>query len=146
MKRVFLLAAVLTALAPLALSADTGAGIILGDPTGLSVLIEDRLALGVAWDVDDFLHLHGDLWLARGVLASPVSWYFGLGAKVQFFDVNAAGDEADDTLGVGIRIPLGLQWYFLPQWELFGEIVPGIGIIPDTDFDVDGGVGVRFHF
>ncbi|MFW6250676.1 MAG: hypothetical protein ACOC47_06170 [Alkalispirochaetaceae bacterium] len=146
MKRLLIIAIILLAFLPLTLSADTGVGIILGDPTGFSILLEDRLAFGVAWDVDDYLHIHGDVWLARGYVADPLGWYFGLGGKVQFFDVNAAGDGPDDGVGVGLRLPVGLQWYFLPNWELFGEIVPGVGIVPDTVFDVDGGVGVRFHF
>jgi hypothetical protein len=132
---------------PPAVSADTGVGIIVGDPTGISASFYNRVAVGAAWDIDDFLHLHADVWVYNALLADPVNWYIGLGGKMQLFDVHVRGNSDNDhALGVGVRVPVGLQWYFLPEWELFGELVPGIGIIPDTDFDFDAGIGIRYHF
>jgi hypothetical protein len=128
--------------------ADTGIGLIVGDPTGISASFYDRVAVGAAWDIDDYLHVHADVWLYNATLADPVNWYIGLGGKLQLFDVHVRGDSDNDgdALGIGVRVPVGLQWYFLPEWELFGELVPGIGIIPDTDFDFDAGIGIRYHF
>lgn len=133
---------------PLSAFADTGVGIIVGDPTGISALFGERVAMGVAWDIDDYLHVHADLWFVKGTLIDPVQGYVGVGGKLEAFDVNARGrdDDENDVIGVGVRVPFGAQWYFHPEWELFGEIVPGIGIIPDTDFDIDAGIGVRYHF
>ena len=52
----------------------------------------------------------------------------------------------DDSEGA-IRIPLGLSYLTarLPL-ELFAEIVPVVEFAPDTDADVEGGVGIRFYF
>lgn len=126
---------------PLAASADTGVGIILGDPTGLSLLLEERIALGLAWDLSNHLHVHGDVWLLNKALSDPVNWYLGLGAKLLVFN-----DNSGDAIGVGVRVPVGLQWYATPELELFAEIVPGMRLIPSTDFDIDFGIGLRYHF
>jgi hypothetical protein len=32
---------------------DTGIGLILGDPTGISLLFGERVALGIPWDAED---------------------------------------------------------------------------------------------
>jgi hypothetical protein len=47
----------------------------------------------------------------------------------------------------GIRFPIGLSWLAerVPV-ELFAEIVPVLEFAPDTDGDIDGGVGVRYYF
>lgn len=117
-------------------TADIGAGIVLGSPSGVSVLIDNRVAVAAAWNIENRLHLHGDLWLFRQTLSDPLDWYVGVGGKVLLMD--------DPSLGV--RIPVGLQWYATPEIELFAEVAPGLRIVPNTVFDIDGGVGVRFHF
>ena len=33
-----------------------------------------------------------------------------------------------------------------PQLELFLELVPGIALFPETRGDLDGGIGIRYHF
>lgn len=137
------------------LSADVGLGVILGDPTGLSALFNNRIAAAVAWDVSNYFHLHGDVWLIRRLLAEPVDWYLGVGGKVKFFHEGARGegppwepekDAPPEGVGVGVRVPVGVQWYALPELEVFGEIVPGISLFPNTGFDMDVGIGVRCHF
>jgi hypothetical protein len=154
-RRKVLLISLLAVVVSTPLAADVGLGVILGDPTGISALFDNRIAAAVAWDVSNYLHLHGDVWLIRRLLAEPVDWYLGVGGKVKFFNEGTAGegppweaeeDDPPDGVGVGIRVPLGIQWYALPELELFGEIVPGISLFPSTGFDMDLGIGVRYHF
>lgn len=87
------------------------------------------------------------------IVAANAAADTGLGGKIQVYnDESDVGptwdseDDADDEFGLGIRIPLGLQWYATENIELFGEVVPGIQLIPSTAPDVDAGLGVRFHF
>lgn len=121
-------------------AADVGIGIILGSPTGISALFGNRVAVAAAWNIDNYAHVHADVWLLNRPLTDPVNWYLGVGGKVQ---INAG---RNDDVRAGVRIPVGLQWYATPQIELFGELAPGMRFIPGTDFDLDGGVGIRFHF
>ena len=123
-------------------AADTVEWVILGDPTSGSALFGNRVAVAAAWSLDSYLHLHADLWLLNRPLVDPLAWYFGVGGKVQLL----GGDGDGDDPRVGARIPFGIQWYVLPRLELFAEVAPGISVIPETDVDVDGGIGVRFHF
>jgi hypothetical protein len=139
---------------PFAASADTGIGIIVGDPTGVSLLFNERIAMGLAWDLSNHLHVHGDYWLMHSRLEGELDWYLGVGAKLLVFNDgssrgpswNSSDEENEDSIGVGVRIPIGLQWYATPELEIFGEIVPGMFIIPSTDFDIDLGIGIRYHF
>lgn len=145
MKRTLLLLVVIGIVVLAPLSADTGLGVIVGDPTGVSVLLANRIAVAAAWSLDSRLHLHADLWLINRPLVTPLNWYLGAGGKVTLVS-GGNGEGNDDSVSVGGRVPIGVQWYVLPRLELFAEIAPGLQIIPETGFDIDGGIGARFHF
>ncbi|MFP4300602.1 MAG: hypothetical protein ACLFQZ_01115 [Spirochaetaceae bacterium] len=152
MRKTLTILTILLAITAVTAFADTGVGVILGDPSGISLLFSERVALGVGWDVSNYFHFHTDLWLASGVLAGPLEWYAGLGGKLQVYNADSdvgptwdPDDDADDDFGLGVRIPLGIQWYASNRLELFGELVPGLQILPATGVDVDAGIGIRFH-
>ncbi|TVR68589.1 MAG: hypothetical protein EA427_10030 [Spirochaetaceae bacterium] len=141
MKRTITLFLCILAFNTVHVAADVGVGIILGSPTGLSALFGNRVALAAAWDLQsERMHVHGDVWLLRQRLVDPVDWYLGVGGKAQIKSGNG------DDVRVGVRVPLGVQWYAFPRLELFGEIVPGMRLVPSTSFDLDAGIGIRFHF
>lgn len=128
-------------------SGDVGAGIILGEPTGISAKwwnSRDRaMDLAIAWSTgrNDRFHLHGDYLIHRFDLISVDSGklplYYGLGARMGF------GDEVD----LGVRIPVGIAYQFPNDpFELFFEIVPVLNVYPATAFDANGGFGVRYYF
>jgi hypothetical protein len=117
-----------------------GLGIIVGEPTGFSIKIGKPIALGVAWSFNNHFHIHADYWIINSVLASPVDWFLGVGGK---FTIKSSPKES--SLNVGFRIPVGMQWFFAPQFELFAEIAPGFMFIPETAFDIGGGIGIRFY-
>lgn len=125
-------------------SRGVAAGIMLGSPTGISVLLGDRVALGAAWSFRDYVHLHGDLWVYHGPLAEPIDWYVGVGAKFRAFSDSRRDD--DFPVGIGVRVPLGLRFFPLEPLELFLELAPGISLVPDTSPDLDAVLGIRFHF
>lgn len=129
-------AMLLSALSPVAAQSenDIGADVILGSPTGVGVLVNNRVALAAAWNIENYLHLHADVWLVKQPVVDLIRWYFGIGGKTLLID-NASAV---------VRFPSGLQWYTLSSLELFLEVVPGMQVIPDTDFDFDA--GIRFHF
>jgi hypothetical protein len=122
---------------------NTELGIILGEPTGLSLKMwqSDNTAIdaAVAWSFGDSgsVHLHADYlrhnWL--DVDTGGLAFYYGLGARARF---------SDDNSRFGARIPVGLQYLF-PDTRLtmFFEVAPTLDLAPETSFGVNGGIGVR---
>lgn len=123
----------------------TGLGVMLGEPTGLTLKTwfnqKNSLDVGVAWSFsgNDAIYLHADYqwhkWL--DVEKGNLAFFYGIGGRAVF--------ENDTFLGA--RIPLGLT-YLAPEapLEFFLEVAPVINLIPDTDGDADGGIGVRYYF
>lgn len=151
MKRLLLFFLILLAFSLPLIAADVGAGVIIGEPTGLSLSLNNRFVLGAAWSFRNYLHIHGDyLFFHSGIpefeeeFDKPFGWYLGVGGKMRVFTEDE--DRKDSDIGLGVRVPVGLTFYPLPELELFAEIVPGIALFPDTDLDLDGGIGIRYHF
>ena len=123
-----------------------GVGIMIGEPTGLSFRYSNFPVIGLAWSLrNDSFHLQCDYWLLNKSLKAPVDWYIGPGLKyLSHKDEGRHHDDTDNWLG--IRIPVGLQYFPDNKIEIFGEIVPGIYVYPETDFFIDAALGARFFF
>ncbi len=126
-----------------------GIGIMVGEPTGLSLKNWSRstsaYAAGIAWSFTEktSLHVHLDYVrhkpLFRGEFRDRIPFYYGLGARMKM------RDEKDSK--VGVRIPLGIT--MLPDnvpIDIFFEIVPVLDILPDTDFGFNSALGIRYYF
>lgn len=131
---------------------DVGVGMFLGEPTGLTVkgfLHPNHALVGYAsWDFTDEAitialdyQLHSNSWYRRGQFS--LGGLVGLGGKIGI----DAGKRHDKDVLVGLRVPLGVWMYFdrVPL-ELTLELVPGIGLVPATRADFDGGLGIRYFF
>jgi hypothetical protein len=101
--------------------------------------------IGVAWSFqgDGHLHVHADYLFHRfdvfDVSSGSLPLYFGIGGRILI------RDNADDRIGV--RVPVGVEYYFEgAPVAVFGELVPILDLAPSTDFDINGGLGVRFYF
>lgn len=128
-----------------------GLGFIAGEPTGVSGKLwmgrTTALDMAVAWSSEgegDDLQLQADhVWHDFGLLSvdeGRLPVYYGIGARVRFDD--GPGDD-----GVGVRFPVGLAYLFQGnKVDIFGEVVPTLEVTPDTDFDVEGGIGLRYFF
>ena len=128
------------------LYASTGVGIILGEPTGLSLRFNNFPIFGIAWSFNNYFHVHCDYWFKNSTLAGPFLWYIGAGGKVLFYSGNDKKGDSKNGIGLGIRVPFGLQIYPIKRLEIFAELVPGMILIPSTDVDLDAGIGIRFYF
>lgn len=125
-----------------------GVGIIVGEPTGISIKKwtsrTNAFDAALAWSVYhnySALHLHADfLKHSFGIIdvnKGSLPLYFGIGAKVVM---------ANNPV-VGIRIPLGISYVFGDApLDAFLELVPILNLIPSTDFEIEGGVGLRYYF
>ena len=126
-----------------------GVGIIAGEPTGITIksMLDDKSAIdaGVGWETsgDNEFHIYGDyLYHMNDLIKVPhgkLPLYFGGGLR--FID----REKKDDKLG--IRIPVGIEYLFKDvSLGAFLELVPVLNLTPDTDFDFEAGIGIRFFF
>ncbi|MDD5301781.1 MAG: hypothetical protein PHS14_01625 [Elusimicrobia bacterium] len=123
---------------------DTGVGVILGAPTGITgkLWLDGNKAIdaGLGWNSE--LTVYGDyLWHGWDVLPQPAQGklpvYLGLGAQVRTF--------RDSEFGV--RAVAGVA-YWLPNnpVEVFVEIVPVFFLTRDPGVGFDAGLGLRYYF
>ncbi len=124
-----------------------GLGIVLGAPTGISmkswVSHTGAVDGAVGWGFENggYIHLHADYLVHNfkivDVNQGQLPLYFGIGAKLVF------ANEPQ----FGARIPLGINYIFGDApLDIFAEIVPELDLIPDTKFDLEGGIGIRYWF
>lgn len=123
-------------------------GAILGEPTGISAKYwfspATAFDAAVSWSLRDEhedMYIHGDfLWHNFSIIGSAsdlVPIYYGIGGRVIL---------ADDPR-LGARVPVGISWLLGgAPLDLFVEVAGILDIVPDTDFDVNGGLGIRFVF
>jgi hypothetical protein len=127
-----------------------GLGVILGEPTGVSGKLwlsgKSAIDMAAAWSLskDNELHLHGDylvhsfnvIKVEKGRL--PI--YYGIGGRIRF-------DDGDGDDNIGVRIPVGMAYIFSgAPLDLFLEVVPILDLAPDTDFDMNAALGMRYYF
>jgi hypothetical protein len=126
-----------------------GAGIIVGEPTGLDgkfwLTSATAVQSAVAWSTSDNANLHFTFdytvhkWGLIDVERGSLPLYFGVGGRLRLRD-----DRDDD---VGIRIPVGLDYQFANDpFDIFLEVVPIMDLAPDTDFSVNLALGARWFF
>lgn len=96
--------------------------------------------IGLGFSLRDPVHvvMTADWWLATGNLVSFINYYVGpgfyAGIGESFFDI-------------GLRIPIGLNAYPIPELELFLEVAPAIAFLPEfPDPGLQGAIGFRFWF
>ena len=136
-----------------------GVGVIVGEPTGLTfkAWLSNTHAVdaGLAWSFseNDSLQFHANYLIHDFNMLRPtdfegrVGLYYGLGGRIKLEeDDDGRGRNRDDTL-VGIRIPVGVVYHFpRSPVELFGEFVPVLDVVPDTEFDLNLAIGARLYF
>lgn len=157
MRQAMALAAILVAVfsTNVCANGDLGVGVMVGEPTGLSVKywLDDRQAIdgaaGWSFSGKDSFHLHADYLVhrfdffdhpedAEGLAGT--AFYYGVGARLK-------DKDHDDDTAFGIRIPLGITHLFDDApFDLFAEVVPLVDLTPDVDLDLNVAVGLRFYF
>lgn len=129
-------------------------GVILGSPTGISGKmslgnnrsIDAALAYSIAHDLG--LEFHADYLIENAHSFSinapqPLELYFGIGARLAVIDKG----RHEDDLAIGPRVPVGVSYTISnPNLQFFGELALTLNIVPDSDADLDGGIGARYRF
>ena len=126
-----------------------GAGLVFGDPTGVSMKywLSEKSAIDgvVGWSFADEtnFHLHTDylyhLFDLIPVDTGSLPLYFGGGVR---YKVRNRGDDL-----FGIRAVVGVSYLFqdLPI-DIFGEIGPILDVVPSVRARLSIGIGARFWF
>ncbi len=126
-----------------------GLGIIMGEPTGISMKgwtgENNAIDAGVAWSfrTPSSFHLHADyLWHSYGVFKTSerIPLYYGVGGRVKI------GRDGEDSR-FGVRVVLGIDYMVKSApVDVFLEIAPVMDLTPATELTANGGLGVRFWF
>ncbi len=131
-----------------------GAGFVLGAPTGLSFAL-GNVQLTVAYSFLDSgsLLVVGDYKVLNQAITGEVknlNWYLGPGMALEVFftgaDAPPKGRADKSNLWLGAHVIVGASWVFVPRWELFLELGPGVYLFPAVNFLGTGGLGIRFYF
>lgn len=136
-------------------SSGFGIGAILGEPTGLSAKVwtSDRTALtgAIAWSFreDGSLQIQGD-YLIHSERTGEVQGEIERDIKGRlYFHYGIGGRLRDDTSDnrISARAPLGITYASgKSPLDFFIEVVPMLDFTPETAFDLNAAVGIRFYF
>lgn len=131
-----------------------GLGGQIGSPSGITVKIYNPNTISydflAAWDLGDFFFLN-----VHGLYERPfeevenvdgVEYFFGPGAYIGFQDDGGPPGRDDGETVLGISGRLGINVPFEDRFEFFVQITPRINLVPDTEGDFGGGVGLRYYF
>lgn len=131
---------------------------MVGEPTGISAKywIHSNQAIqgGAAYSLRrEFFQVQADyLWTVADLLDRRKRREAGPGAEAMgMFPVYAgAGGRLsvrEEDIEAGVRVPIGLTYLFhRAPVDVFLEIVPGMRLVPETSFDLQGGLGARYYF
>jgi len=124
-----------------------GLGIILGNPTGISIKFLDNgathfnAALSWSFDKDSYFHIHGDYIFRKYNLSTSrgrtnLQTFIGFGLQIE---------TRHDNLS--LRLPLGIAYNFsdIPV-DAFIEVVPALELVPATEFDIGVALAIRYLF
>jgi hypothetical protein len=123
-----------------------GLGIIIGEPTGVSlkswVRQKHAIEAGIAWSLtNDWFHIHVDYLIHNfeliDVNKGQLPFYFGFGANLGI----------GNNFNLGARVPVGLSYLFDgAPLDVFVEVVPALQLINQIQFQMYGGIGIRYWF
>ncbi len=126
----------------------TGIGFGLGEPTGIALAHRPHeshtIAGVVGWSLRySTLHAHADYLITLVRIQPPESSlsadvYAGAGPTINIGDTTQPG--------LGVRVPTGVSLAFKKPVDLFMEVAPVVGLIPETDLAINATVGVRTWF
>ena len=126
-----------------------GVGFGVGEPMGVAVAYRPTqlhtFAAMTGWSFSDStLHLHADYLLTITTIepnesAISLGVYGGVGPTI---NLGRGGEQA----GFGVRIPVGMSVAFEKPVDIFVELAPVIGAVPEMKLYANGTVGVRAWF
>lgn len=132
-------------------SGAVGLGGQVGDPSGLTLKVYNDGAPSydflAAWSsVSDYFFVNGHALIENPIPADnveqPLEWFIGPGAYIGVFDSGPQDGEAV----VGISGTVGIQILLAEHFELYVQATPRFDVVPETNGDLGGGLGIRYYF
>ena len=131
-----------------------GLGLIIGDPTGVSMkgfmtpetAIDGAVGFGLLGGED--LHVHADfLWHfeVQRWDSAKLDLYLGVGPELGVHFHDHPRDDHND-LRIGARGPFGLSVMFDAPFDVFLEVAAGLWLIDKVGFHLDAAIGARYWF
>ena len=128
--------------------AGLGLGAIAGVPTRIClkgwVARKQAIDFEIGWSfTEEKFHIVGDYLSHFPEWTQKRSWhpYLGVGGRLIMTNV----EQEEWEYNFGIRFGIGIESIYR-QLGLFGEFYPVVDLIPETGFDLEGGLGVRYYF
>lgn len=126
---------------------DIGLGGQIGEPSGVTLKVYNPRSVSydvlAAWDLDDFFFLNAHALYERHLGDTPnVHFFFGPGG---FIGVNDRPRGEEDDAVAGISGTFGLD-FLIERFEIYGQITPRLEVVPETEGDIGGGLGLRYYF
>ncbi len=125
-----------------------GVGILVGEPTGISMkgwlTKKTAFDVGVAWSFikETSFHIHADyLMHSFNVFETEenIPLYYGIGGRIKI------GEH--DKSRLGFRMVGGIEYLFRDApFDLFLEVAPILDLVPKTELTFNGGFGARYFF
>ena len=125
-----------------------GLGVIVGEPTGISLKSwltgTTAIDAAVAWSFarESSFHIHAD-YLIHAYdefdTNESVPLYYGIGGRLK---TSNGGDAR-----LGLRGVIGIGYLFREApIDLFFEVAPILDVAPSTELSINGGFGARYFF
>lgn len=126
----------------------TGTGLMLGNPTGLTAkkwlsgTQAVDAAVGFSVGKHTTFSIHSDyLWHSKDALyyqdETPLDLYYGLGGRMEFAD----------SIQLGLRLPLGVSHTISDsKADMFGEIAPVLDFVDAKRVEIHLAFGARYYF
>ncbi|QQR79290.1 MAG: hypothetical protein IPJ69_07845 [Deltaproteobacteria bacterium] len=127
-----------------------GVGVNLGEPMGFNTRfyfldhLAGDLTLGYGFEEEGFIIQPSLLFRLNGILDYnggdfTVVPYFGTGFKT--------GVAKNDKAVGAMRFPVGVAWQLSDgEFEIGVELAPGFEFSPESEFDMTGGLQLRYFF
>ena len=136
---------------------DFGMGLIIGDPTGLSLkgFLSPETAIDGAVGLElingDDLSIHADfLWQfpIKQWPSAALDLYLGVGPVLGIHDHGRGNKEHDDgNVHIGARAPFGLAVMFNPaRFDVFLEVAAKLWLVEKVHLGLDAAIGGRYWF
>lgn len=129
--------------------AEFSLGVVLGEPTGLSLKIQQKktLAHDIALNfntADNYLYISWDVLkydytkITSKELSGSFPIFYGLGLRA----INV-----HEELHLAIRFVLGLEYIFSDiPFNIFVKLAPTINLVPSTRVSIGPAIGIRYIF
>ena len=121
-------------------------GVIIGNPTGITIKTDihkkHTIDLRIGWSLHEAsFHVSCDYISYFPEWIEKEYWYpyLVLGGRSKIEQ-----EQEDRQFNLGIRVGIGVE-YVYRQFGLFGELCPVVELVPETNLDLEGGIGVRYY-